>query len=273
MRRHTTKEAANPEAVLTAGTAPVGGHGASSKCSRVFVIPPACSSGIRLDGTRPGNPASWLNEQVIQIQLRPKRATKTYGHDKSCGAQDETPGLDSFDGSIKTRVQCVTAALSLGSGDLAWIQVYPLGSTASDPIEGYARITDELIDINLENGDPVEHTYNFVSKGQWIFPNGISGNWTGCCVECKCSGGVQAEEPANLEPALLDSDPVTVYKWNGSGWAVAFSELPAGYVMGPAPDAATDKPKRELDTMRFVQGVKVAPTADLHSHPLATEGV
>ena len=255
-----------------AAASPVGGNGASAKCSRIFLIPPYCNAGLLLNGVRPGGTAVWLNEQVTRIEVRPKVAMKTYGHDKSCGAQDETAGIDSYDGTIQTRVQCCTVPLSIGAGNLAWIQVYPLGQTNGDPVEGYARITEDPIIMNLENGDPVEHNYTFVSKGQWNFPQGMIG-FEGCCEACNCANGqVQGilDEP---EPALLDSDPVTVYKWNGSGWAISYSEMPAGYVMGPAPDAATDKPKSELDTMRFVKCVKVAPTADLHSHPLATEVV
>ena len=244
----------------------VGGNGASAKCSRIFLIPPYCNAGLLLNGVRPGGTAVWLNEQVTRIEVRPKVAMKTYGHDKSCGAQDETAGIDSYDGTIQTRVQCCTVPLSIGAGNLAWIQVYPLGQTNGDPVEGYARITEDPIIMNLENGDPVEHNYTYSSKGWWNLPTGMTGTFD--CCKCCCTSGMDAEEESELinGTSLLDSDPVTVYKWTDAGnWAIAFDELPPGFVHGPTPNAMTAQGKKAGE-LRFVKCIKVAQTADLHSH-------
>lgn len=266
MNRRTNRVRAGdtPTCGADADDTPIGGNGASAKCSRIFLIPPDCSGGIKLDGTRPSGTAVWLNEQVVSIDIHPKTATEVFGHDKSCGAQDETPGIDSYDGTVNTLVQCCDTPFTLWNGALAWIQVYPLGQDNGDPIEGYARITEAPIRIVFKNGDPVEHNYTYVSKGQWSAPAGLDG-YVDCCDDCNCgdSGGDSAVGPADT---TLDSDPVTVYKWTDSGvWAMAFDELPEGFVHGPAPDAKAE-PGKKAGELKFVKCVKVAPTADLHSH-------
>lgn len=243
---------------------PIGGEGASAKCSRLFFIPPDCSGGIKLDGTAPSGTAQWFNEQVIKIEIRAKVSSRQYGHDKSYCSQDAVPGINSFDGTIQTRIQCCSTPFSLFAGDTAWLQVYPLGQNGANttPIAGYALITEDPVIMNLENGDPVEHNYSYVSKGLWTGPTGVDGVFD-CCDCCGDSGADFSPAP---EPSMLDSDPVTVYRWTAGGeWSIAFDELPPGFVRGPAPDPKTDAGKSTTD-LRFVKCVKVAATADLHSH-------
>jgi len=247
---------------------PIGGEGASAKCSKIFLLPPDCTNGILLNGTAPSGTTQWFNEQVTRIEVRPRVTSRVYGHDKSYCCQDEVSGIYSWDGSIQTRAQCCPGSpgipFSLYAGALAWLQIWPLGSTeTAAPIAGYARITDDPIMMNLETGDPVEHNYTYVSKGLWTLPAGLTG-YVNCCVCTECgTGGMGEEIEAEPEPGLLDSDPVTVYKWTDKGeWVVAFDELPPGFVRGLAP---TEHGKKDGE-MKFVKCIKVAPTADLHSH-------
>ena len=248
---------------------PTGGMGQSARCSKIFWLAPTCP--IVLDGTPPATGTlAYFSEQVTRIEIRSQVASRKYGHDKSYCAQDTTKGIASWNGSIQTKAQCVSPPFSFFAGATIWLCIYPLGTTngsnVTPCISGYAEIEEDPIIMNLENGDPVEHNYTYSSKGWWNLPTGMTGTFD--CCKCCCTSGMDAEEESELinGTSLLDSDPVTVYKWTDAGnWAIAFDELPPGFVHGPTPNARTEQGKKAGE-LRFVKCIKVAQTADLHSH-------
>ena len=238
--------------------APPGGKGASSRCSRVYYLPPNCSD-LVLDGTPPSGALRWLHEQVTRIEINSQVSVRKYGHDKSYCAQDSTTGLRSWDGTLTTKVQCMDNAFSLHAGQIIWLSIYPLGlgtvQSSAQPLEGYALIERDPIVCNLENGDPVEHNYTFSSKGLWNIPAGVEGTFD-CCGCCEAGaggggggsggggsggsggsgGGGSAAIPA--EVAGLDGyvhTPVTAYQWNGTAWISVLDECHGGFIPGPEP--------------------------------------
>lgn len=256
---------------------PYGGSGQSAKCSRIFFAPPGCGSGINLNGTAPSTTLAWFAEQVISIEVKEMIDDRQYVHDKSFCAKDETPGAFSWNGSIKTRMQCQSPAISIHAGALIWLQVYPLGVVnggyGSNPpcISGYARITEAPMVMNLENGDPIERNYTYNSKGVWNGAAGISGVYDccQCCPKIPGSVGEQFDEKFEEEfegsvheealrlGGLAKATPYTVYQWtNAEKWAVALDECVNGFVKGPSPDEAQIKGDF-VGQMKFVQCLAV----------------
>lgn len=240
---------------------PIGGRGASAKCSQIFFIKSTC--GIKLNGKRPSGTAYWLAEQVTRIEINDAVATRKYFHDKSFGAQDVTPGGNSYDGTIATKVQCRKQAFSFRSGQVVWLQVYPLGPEKGNTVEGYAVIERAPIVCNIENGqDPVEHNYTYASKGRWRIPAGLTGTFACDCAQlasasstgfsdsCSGAGATSLAIPADVEENMPAQTPVTVYKWDGKAWAIGYDEIRQGFVHGPAP---ADEPKDAVDNMRIVE--------------------
>jgi len=220
------------------GDTPVGGQGMSSKCSRIYFIPPDCSAGILLDGTPPTGTAKWFSEQVIRIEVRAMTSVRSYGHDKSFCAQDATPGIDSYSGVITTRLQCCDPMFTCSNGTILWLQVYPQGD-ANKVIEGYALITEAPIIMNLETGDPVERNYTFVSKGQWTTDAAFITSIRDCCNCCEGGIGSSGMQDVRLDTEFLVKEPVTVYQFTDKGeWSVAYDECEPGMKPGPKPEGS-----------------------------------
>ena len=245
--------------------APVSGVGASAKCSRIYLIPPGCTTDVDLSGTAPGNisTSKWFNEQVVRIEVRPMVSHRAYCHDKSYCCMDETDGPHSWSGSIQTRIQCCSNPFSITAGALCWLAVYPLGSVTGTPdvsINGYAKITEDPIIMGIENGDPVEHNYTFVSKGKWNVPTGLTG-FQDCCNCCEQAsldakelhGGLMEGSVFAAGGGLthgLTKNPHTVYQWTDKGeWIVALDECDGNFMPGPMPT----EPGKFPGEMKFVK--------------------
>ena len=242
-------------------TTPIGGQAQSARCSEVFFLPPDCTAGIKLDGlTPPAGVRQWFSEQVTRIEIRSMVANKKYGHDKSFCAQDTCKGIASWNGSLQTKVQCVTPVFSFQAGSLMWLSIYPLGTHNGGSgngvvIEGYAEIEEDPIIMTLESGDPVEHNYTFASKGWWNIPQGVSGTFD-CCTCCGTVGGSTSDpREGGSTFALpervggLTQKPVTVYQWSDKGeWVVSYDEGKGQFMPGPMPQESG----RFVGEMRFI---------------------
>lgn len=243
-------------------TVPVGGKGASARCSKIFALQPDCDD-LVLDGTPPSGNLLYFSEQVIRISINEEVSSRRYGHDKSFCAQDATPGLASWNGEITTFLQCVTNPISLRAGQIVWLDVWPLGTnTAAARIAGYAMIDSSPISMTLENGQPVERNYRFSSKGWWIVPEGVHGTFD-CCNCCGVdttdpyleSAALQGFESGLLPQGLPEVSqppaiPYTVYQWGGEDWILTYSECRDGFVPGEAP--TKDAPGAFQGEMKFV---------------------
>jgi hypothetical protein len=245
------KEKQMATCVTSKGSSPIGGQGASAKCSRIYFIPPNCTTGIKLDGTAPSGTAKWFVEQVIRIEVRAMVSSRSYGHDKSFCCTDVTPGINSFNGVITSRVQCCDVALSMPAGAVAWLQVFPLGDSGA-VIEGYAMITEAPMIMNIESGDPIEANYTFTSKGLWNTDFAFINTVTDCCSCCNESS-MFAESPIrgmrgiggsdemlggsvhDEASRLITHNPQTVYTWTGSDWERSFDESGGEFMPGPIP--------------------------------------
>ena len=245
---------------------PVGGAAQSARCSRVFFIPPDCTTGIKLDGTPPTDHSTeyWFSEQVTRIEIRSMVANRKYGHDKSFCWQDSCKGIRSCNGTLQTKVQCCDPPISFQSGTLMWIKVYPMGLSNGGVgdnvpcIQGYAEIEEDPIIMNLETGDPIEHNYTFASKGMWLMPRDIptvTGGTFDCCGCCDGPVG-SVEGPRNggsFAPierfSGVTQKPKTVYQWTDKGeWVVTLDECCGSFMPGPMPK----EPGRFAGEMRFV---------------------
>jgi len=238
----------NPKTTLPTNV-PDGGKGQSARCSRVFFLDINCDN-LKLDGTPPDGVLRYFSEQVTRIEVNSRVSVRKYGHDKSFCAQDSTPGLASWDGSLTTKVQCNDNPFTVHAGQYIWLSVFPMGwGHWNSNIAGYAMIEADPIICNLENGDPVEHNYTFSSKGWWKMPHGIHGTFD-CCDCCggsggapggsASSGGAPGSRASNGASELIELSkfthvPVTAYQWNGSTWLSVLDECRDGFTHGPAP--------------------------------------
>ena len=248
-------------------TVPSGGDGQSARCSRIFYLPADCP--IKLNGQRPSGTRRWFREQVTRIGITEEVYSREYGHDKSYCAQDSTTGIASWNGTITTFMQCNRPAITLHAGQIAWIEVYPLGTGRADAkICGYALIKTADMSMNLENGDPVGRNYTYKSKGWWNVPSGVSGTFD-CCHCCEehggggsggqgsggGSGGSGGGGSGGGSQAVVEAvshTPVTAYQWKDGVWNQVYDECDGEYVHGPMP---TEPPTEGQADLKFVECV------------------